>query len=126
MKSIISLSFLLIITVCFAAQPWEPQAKTGAWLTQHQQLLETSKTHKSQIKVIFLGDSITEGWKYNGQELWAKHYAPRGAYNYGISGDTTQNVLWRIENHEFDGLTPKVVVLKIGNYFLASKISLIN
>jgi len=77
-------------------------------------LLNTTKTHKNDIKVVFLGDSITSGWGGNGKETWNKYYAPRGAYNYGIGGDTTQNVLWRIQNHEFDGISPKIVVLKIG------------
>jgi hypothetical protein len=49
------------------------------------------------------------------KELWNKYYANRSSYNYGISGDNTQNVLWRIQNNEFDGLSPNFVVLKIGN-----------
>ncbi len=74
----------------------------------------TKLRHKNDIKVVFLGDSITSGWGGNGKETWNKYYAPRGAYNYGIGGDTTQNVLWRIRNHEFDGISPKFIVLKIG------------
>jgi hypothetical protein len=117
MKSIISLIFLLIITVCFAAHPWEPQAKTGSWITHHEQLINMTIEHKKDIKVVFLGDSITAGWAGNGKEVWHKYYAPRGAYNYGIGGDTTQNVLYRIQNHEFDDISPKVLVLKIGIEF---------
>jgi hypothetical protein len=108
------LSLVLITNSCFAAQPWEPEAKTGIWMTHHEMLLNTTKTHKNDIKVVFLGDSITSGWGGNGKETWNKYYAPRGAYNYGIGGDTTQNVLWRIRNHEFDGISPKFIVLKIG------------
>jgi hypothetical protein len=112
MKSIISLSFLLILTVCFAAHPWEPQAKTGTWLTSHEQLVNMTLEHKKDIKVVFLGDSITRRWATDGNAVWNKYYAPRGAYNYGIGGDTTQNVLYRIQNHEFDDISPKVLYSK--------------
>jgi hypothetical protein len=50
----------------------------------------------------------------NGKEVWNKYYVPRHAYNYGIGGERTENVIWRIENKEFDGVKAKVVVLKIG------------
>ncbi len=114
MNSITLLSFLLIINFCIAATPWEPEAKTGGWMQHHETLLAMTKAHAKEIKVVFLGDSITEGWGGNGKSVWDKHYAPLGAYNYGIGGDTTQNVLWRIQNHELDGINPKVLVLKIG------------
>ncbi len=114
MNAIILLSFLLVINFCIAANPWEPEAKTGGWMQRHENLLAMTKAHKNEIKVVFLGDSITEGWAYNGKKVWDKHYAPIGAYNYGIGGDTTQNVLYRIQNHEFDDISPKVLVLKIG------------
>jgi lysophospholipase L1-like esterase len=46
--------------------------------------------------------------------VWNQCYAPRHAANFGISGDRTQHVLWRIDNGELDGIKPKVVVLMIG------------
>jgi len=104
----------LTIQLSFAAHPWEPAARDATWLATHETLLNMTHEHKNDIKVVFLGDSITHGWAGNGKAVWNLHYAPRGAYNYGIGGDTTQNVLWRIQNHEFDGINPKVVVLKIG------------
>jgi len=63
--------------------------------------------------VLFLGDSITELWS-RAPDVWAQHYWKYAPANFGISGDTTQNVLWRIENKELDGLRPRVVVLMIG------------
>ena len=68
---------------------------------------------KGEAQVVFLGDSITAGW--NGQKaLFEKEYAGYKAANFGIGGDRTQHVLWRVENGEFDGLKPKAVVLMIG------------
>jgi lysophospholipase L1-like esterase len=66
------------------------------------------------IDLLFMGDSITEGWAGRGKAVWQKYYAPLNVANFGISGDKTQHVLWRIENGELDGITPKVVVLLIG------------
>lgn len=89
-----------------------------AWNDRHAKFLTDTK-HIAQSKqgsgnVLFVGDSITEGWGGSGKEIWEKEYAPARAQNIGIGGDTTQNVLWRLANGEVEGLNPKVVVLMIG------------
>jgi hypothetical protein len=43
--------------------------------------------------IVFIGDSVTTGWLSAGKAIWEKSYAPRHALNFGVSGDTTQNVL---------------------------------
>ena len=68
----------------------------------------------NETKVVFIGASITEFWQNEGKEIWNSYYVNRSAFDYGIGGDTTSNVLWRIQNHELDGLKPKVIVLQIG------------
>jgi len=115
------MAFKLAITVCFLLVglvhnlPWIPEARTNneEWMHKHEVMLNQTHAHAAAIKVVFLGDSITEGWAYNGKEVWAQHYANRGAYNYGIGGDQTQHILWRIGT-EFEHVTPKLIVLKIG------------
>lgn len=84
------------------------------WLARHAENLATAK--KGGVDILFLGDSIMDGWHWDngGKNLWAKYFAPRHAANFGIGYDRIQNVLWRIENGELDGLDPKVVVLLIG------------
>ena len=67
-----------------------------------------------KAEVIFIGDSITQGWEGEGKDVWTRYYAPRNAVNLGIGGDRTQHVIWRIENGELDGLSPKALVLMIG------------
>jgi lysophospholipase L1-like esterase len=64
--------------------------------------------------IIFIGDSITELWLRPGKEIWDKMYAPRHALDFGIGGDKTQNVLWRLENMDVKDLKPKVAVVLIG------------
>lgn len=82
-----------------------------AWLSFHKQHLK--QTRKRKIKIAFLGDSITRGWK-NHKPLWKKHYGDQGAANFGIGSDRTQQILWRIEHGLFDHMQPELVVLNIG------------
>ena len=82
------------------------------WVARHEGFLAEAKQGKCEL--VFIGDSITDGWRSRGREVWNKFYAARQALNLGIGGDRTQNVLWRIEHGELDGLKPKAVVLMIG------------
>ena len=79
-------------------------------MERHAKFVEHAKA--GGIDLLFLGDSITQGW--NNNEVWQKFYAPRKAANFGIGGDRTQHVLWRINNGELEGLNPKVAVVMIG------------
>ncbi len=78
---------------------------------KHESFLKRGK--EGAIGVLFLGDSITAGWG-NAKEVWESHYGTHQPANFGIGGDRTQHVLWRIDNGELDGIAPKVVVLMIG------------
>ena len=82
----------------------------ATWTQKHESFLKRAKEGK--IDLLFLGDSITEGWGNNA--VWQKAYGPLNAANFGIGGDMTQNVLWRILNGEIEGISPKVTVLMIG------------
>jgi lysophospholipase L1-like esterase len=63
-----------------------------------------------------VGDSITDLWRQEqrGKPEWDKTWAPLKAANFGISGDTTQGVLWRMQNGELDGFKAKLIVLMLG------------
>ena len=99
----------------------KPAPKTGGWLKRHEGFAEEAK--KGGFEVLFTGDSITDAWR-NGaaKKIWDATFAPLKAANFGISGDRTQHVLWRLQNGEFEGLTlPKVVVLMIGTNNIGQK-----
>jgi len=64
--------------------------------------------------IIFIGDSITQKWKDEGKEVWVKRYAPRNALNFGLGGDSTQHVLWRLETMNIESFEPKVAVVLVG------------
>jgi len=36
------------------------------------------------------------------------------AVNYGIGGDSTRQILWRLQHGETEGLSPKVVIIGVG------------
>ena len=79
---------------------------------RHESFNEISK--KGEAELVFLGDSITHGWEGKGKEVWAKYWAPLKAANFGIGGDRTEHVLWRLAHGNYDGLKPKLTVLMIG------------
>jgi lysophospholipase L1-like esterase len=82
------------------------------WLDRHEGFVRQAKA--GGIDLLFMGDSITDFWRNRGKTVWDKYYSQRHAANFGIGGDRTQHVLWRIENGELDGIDPKVIVLMIG------------
>jgi len=84
----------------------------AGWLKRHTNFVAQAK--QGGIDILFMGDSITDFWRVRGSNVWNQYYAPHHAANFGISGDRTQHVLWRMDNGELDGIKPKVVVLMIG------------
>ena len=116
MHFVIAAVVLAFVGQCLAeSHPWVAEPRDAGWLKRHEQLLTQTKQHAKEEKITFIGDSITEGWAGNGRKVWEKFYAPRKAFNYGIGGDQTQHVLYRIANKEFDNVTAKVSVIMIGN-----------
>jgi len=71
---------------------------------------------KGGMDVVFVGDSITHNWERPGKEVWDANFAEGDykALNCGFSGDRTEHVLWRLDHGQFDGLSPKAIVLMIG------------
>jgi lysophospholipase L1-like esterase len=91
--------------------------KDFTWKKRQAELAEQAA--KGNVDVMFLGDSITQGWVGEGDDtgraVWDKRFKPLGAANFGINGDRTQHVLWRIgEGKELKGIEPKLIVLLIG------------
>lgn len=84
------------------------------WLSRHKQKLIEAQRRRDDINLVFIGDSITQAWEDKGKREWKKYFAPYGALNLGYGGDRTEHVLWRMEQGELDGLTPKLIVLMIG------------
>ncbi len=84
------------------------------WVNKHAELLDRAK--KGNIELYFEGDSITRRWEGEARHKanWDQNFGGWKAASFGAGGDRTQNVLYRIENGELDGVNPKVIVLLIG------------
>lgn len=63
--------------------------------------------------IVFDGDSIMNRWETTGKVVWNQRYS-RIAADFGIEGDRVENVLWRLDHGQVDGINPKVIVLMIG------------
>ncbi len=96
------------LPVTLKAEPREAEW----WTKRHETINERAR--KGDFELVFLGDSITQGWEGAGKAVWEKHYADRVAMNAGIGGDGTQHVLWRIANGNLDYIHPKAIVIMIG------------
>jgi beta-glucosidase len=72
------------------------------------------RVKQGHADLIFIGDSITQGWEGAGKAVWDKYYGKRNAVNLGIGGDRTQHVLWRLNNGNLKGIKPKLAVIMIG------------
>ena len=83
----------------------------AGFLKQHDSFLARGKA--GPVGVLMLGDSITRGWD-KAPDVYKAHYDAMQPANFGIGGDRTEHVLWRIDHGELDDVHPKVVVLMIG------------
>ncbi|XP_006802197.1 platelet-activating factor acetylhydrolase IB subunit beta [Neolamprologus brichardi] len=91
-------------------QPVEDVQGDGRWLSQHSRFVQECKD--AEPDVLFVGDSMVQ--LMHQYEVWRKLFSPLHALNFGIGGDTTCNVLWRLQNGELENIRPKVVVLWVG------------
>ena len=83
-------------------------------MNRHEQFNKNVQANQGNIDLIFVGDSITQGWEGRGKLVWEKYYGHRKALNLGIGGDRTQHVLWRLDNGNITGIQPKAAVVMIG------------
>uniref|UniRef100_A0AAZ1WX61 Platelet-activating factor acetylhydrolase IB subunit alpha2 n=1 Tax=Oreochromis aureus TaxID=47969 RepID=A0AAZ1WX61_OREAU len=91
-------------------QPVEDVQGDGRWLSQHSRFVQECKD--AEPDVLFVGDSMVQ--LMHQYEVWRELFSPLHALNFGIGGDTTCNVLWRLQNGELENIRPKVVVLWVG------------
>lgn len=97
-----------------------PDSRPGGWMKMHENFVEQAKAGGAEV--MFLGDSITDAWggkghneKAAGTAVFAKEFGPMKTVNFGIGGDRTQHVLWRLQHGELGQyFQPKVVMLMIG------------
>lgn len=101
------------LTVATEAMPsvGTPKRANAKFFERHAKHLKRARN--GPVGVLFLGDSITEGWEKK-SDIWESAWGSYQPANFGIGGDRTQHVIWRIEQGALDRVSPKVVVLMLG------------
>lgn len=92
------------VNTAIVPAPFQPQ--------RHEEFIAIAK--KGDIDCLLMGDSITDWWRRAGLAVYEANFGNLKCANFGIAGDKTQGVLWRMENGELDGYTPKLMMLMIG------------
>ncbi|MEC7862707.1 MAG: platelet-activating factor acetylhydrolase IB subunit [Verrucomicrobiota bacterium] len=90
----------------------KPVPRSGGWMERHESF--NQRVAKGKVDLVLIGDSITHGWEGQGKSVWEKFYGKRNAVNLGIGGDRTQHVIWRLDNGNVKGISPKAAVVMIG------------
>lgn len=91
-KAAIFLVSIFVATIGWTdgSVPWRAEDRGLSWIYQHQLMVRAAED-EANVRVAFLGDSITEGWKGNGREIWNRYYYHLWPANFGVSGDRTEN-----------------------------------
>ncbi|MEO6742520.1 MAG: GDSL-type esterase/lipase family protein [Chthoniobacteraceae bacterium] len=98
-------------------KPRKPEdASTPAPVNAARQKAFLERAKDKDIRLLFLGDSITESWSKRGKAVWEEYYAKYDAANFGLAGEHTEHTLGHITGGILKGLHPKVVVLMIGTH----------
>src|SRR4051794_22096408 len=90
----------------------EPVTNAGNWMTRHDGFVARAK--QGDIDLLLQGDSITDGWGQGGRAIFQKEFGGWKVANFGIGGDTCQNVIYRTTNGELEGYKAKAIMLMIG------------
>ncbi|MCX6960460.1 MAG: GDSL-type esterase/lipase family protein [Verrucomicrobia bacterium] len=139
MKKLLPITAFLAMALCLHSElpaPWPmpaslPSIPAGvnsasyafpkiAWLERVKGNNDNAAKIAEEIHLVFDGDSITDNWHKAGKQIWLEHYAKLGAFDFGISGDRTENLLWRLSQGQLNKIHPKLVLLMIGTNNLIS------
>lgn len=110
MKSSIFLAIGLLLSEFVSAQSAVDFANLAKYKEDNTTVLATNK----KVDVVFMGNSITEGWvKIHPEFFTVNNYTGRG-----ISGQTSSQMLLRFQN-DVVALKPKLVVINAGTNDIA-------
>merc|ERR1712141_597966 len=80
------------------------------WLDMHNRFC--AEAREAEPDVLWVGDSLIQDLVNS--HIWERHFCQMHSLNFGIGGNLTQHVLWRLQNGELEVLSPKVIVLQVG------------
>jgi lysophospholipase L1-like esterase len=89
------------------------------WQTRHAAVIEFNRTHKPEV--VLIGDSICHYWggqpvapKAWASDVWNRTFTGMSVENLGFGWDRTENVLWRVDHGELNGISPQLIIIAIG------------
>ncbi|MCX6885405.1 MAG: GDSL-type esterase/lipase family protein, partial [Verrucomicrobia bacterium] len=82
------------------------------WKTRQEAI--NARAKQGNVDLIYIGDSIVRSWQWDGTPVWDYYYAKRNGMIAGMTGDRTEQVLWRLQNGNIDGISPKLAIVMIG------------
>ncbi|XP_023345414.1 platelet-activating factor acetylhydrolase IB subunit gamma [Eurytemora carolleeae] len=80
------------------------------WMSMHRRFLQDARD--AEPEVLWIGDSLIQNLCLS--KIWEKSFCAMHSLNFGIGGDRTEHVLWRLENGELENISPKIVVVLVG------------
>ena len=124
--AVIAVASVLMVAIAFPSNSAVTPAPRDSefWKNRFEEI--NRRVYQDNIDLLFVGDSITHFWEgtiypvggdphpATGQAIWNEYYSHRKAANIGIGDDRTENLLWRLDNGNVDGISPKLIVLLIG------------
>ena len=121
MKRVFGLAACLLVILTSAVLAADPAPRPNPATVAQQRVdqmpahnLYLDRANRSDIDVLFLGDSNIQNWREAGKSVWLERFRGMKAANFGIAGDRVENVLWRVENGIFINCQPRLVVLLVG------------
>jgi len=94
-----------------AAPPLASSNLASEWQARHEALLNAPG--RSAAQLVLLGDSLADGWFAS--RAFQKQWAKRRPLNLALTGDQTQQLLWRVEHGALAGLAPRLVIVWAGS-----------
>ncbi len=111
MLSSLAVAFLCLQSSHVANTP-VPRMDQKFWVDRNAIL--TERATQGPVEVAFVGDSITQGWESTGRTVFESEFSGYKTANFGIGADSTQHVLWRVDQGQVVNVQPKVIVMLIG------------
>jgi lysophospholipase L1-like esterase len=125
MRTAALIAGLCAVTVLAQAPADQPASRTDQnSLKAHAQLLEKAK--QGRIDIYFEGDSIIRRWGATDYPQllanWNQNFFGWNAADFGWGADRIENILWRLDHGELDGVNPKVIVLLAGTNNVGNRV----
>lgn len=90
-----------------------PSAREAKWWkNRHDQKVRAARS--GDVDMIMIGDSLVHNFEKRGRQLWYLYFGHYKPLNLGFNADLTEHALWRLQNGELEGISPRLAIIMIG------------